>query len=114
MTPARILIVEDDRVVARDLAQQLTAMGHSVVGMTSRGEDALSRTLDTRADLVLMDIRLEGPIDGITAAQRIRDKCQCPVVFLTGYSDDATTRRAAEVEPFGYLLKPFQEPQLLT
>jgi CheY-like chemotaxis protein len=114
VTPARILIVEDDRVVARDLAQQLTSMGHSVAGMTSHGEDVLSRTLDTRADLVLMDIRVEGPVDGITAAQQVRDKCQIPVVFLTGYADDATTQRAGLTEPFGYLLKPFQEPQLLT
>jgi PAS domain S-box-containing protein len=114
VTPARILIVEDDRVVARDLAQQLASMGHTVAGMASRGEDVLSRTLDTRADLVLMDIRLEGPVDGITAAQQVRDKCQIPVVFLTGYADDATTRRAGLTEPFGYLLKPFQEPQLLT
>lgn len=113
VTPARILIVEDDRIVARDLAQQLTRMGHVVVGTTSRGEDALSRTLDTRADLVLMDIRLEGAVDGITAAQQIRDRCRIPVVFLTAYADDETTRRAGEAEPLGYLLKPFQEPQLL-
>lgn len=113
VTPARILIVEDDRIVARDLAQQLRRMGHVVVGTVSRGEDALSRTLDTRADLVLMDIRLEGAVDGITAAQQIRDRCRIPVVFLTAYADDATTRRAGEAEPFGYLLKPFQEPQLL-
>lgn len=113
MTPAHILIVEDDRIVARDLAQQLTRMGHVVVGTTSRGEDALSRTLDTRADLVLMDIRLEGAVDGITAARQIRDRCRIPVVFLTAYADDETTRRAGEAEPLGYLLKPFQEPQLL-
>jgi PAS domain S-box-containing protein len=113
VTPARILIVEDDRIVARDLAQQLTRMGHVVVGTTSRGEDALSRTLDTRADLVLMDIRLEGAVDGITAAQQIRDRCRIPVIFLTAYADDETTRRAGEAEPLGYLLKPFQEPQLL-
>ncbi|RYI88797.1 MAG: hybrid sensor histidine kinase/response regulator, partial [Acetobacteraceae bacterium] len=87
--------------------------GHVVVGTTSRGEDALSRTLDTRADLVLMDIRLEGAVDGITAAQQIRDRCRVPVIFLTAYADDETTRRAGAAEPLGYLLKPFQEPQLL-
>ena len=104
MKPARILIVEDDRVVARDIQRQLGRIGHAVVGMTARGEDAPQLALDTRPELVLMDIRLEGAVDGIEAAQQIREYCLIPVVFLTAYADDETVRRASLAEPFGYLL----------
>jgi PAS domain S-box-containing protein len=114
MTPARILIVEDDRVVARDIQQQLGRIGHAVVGMTARGEDALQLALDTRPEMVLMDIRLEGAMDGIDAAQQIREHCRIPVVFLTAYADDETVQRASLTEPFGYLLKPFEDSQLRT
>jgi PAS domain S-box-containing protein len=114
MTPARILIVEDDRVVARDIQQQLRRIGHQVLGMAVRGEEAVSLAMQTRPDLVLMDIRMEGDIDGVEAANRIREQCQSPVVFLTAYSDDETVRRASCAEPFGYLLKPFEDSQLRT
>ena len=114
MTPARILIVEDDRVVARDIQQQLQQIGHEVLGMAVRGEDAIALALETRPDLVLMDIRLGGNIDGIEAANQIRRQCQIPVIFLTAYSDDETVQRASQAEPFGYLLKPFEDSQLRT
>jgi PAS domain S-box-containing protein len=114
MTPVRILIVEDDRVVARDIQQQLTRIGHAVVGTTAAGEDALPLSLERRPDLVLMDIRLEGEMDGIDAAHQIRQRCQIPVIFLTAYADDETVHRASQTEPFGYLLKPFEDSQLRT
>jgi PAS domain S-box-containing protein len=114
MTPARILILEDDRVVARDIQKQLTRIGHEVLGMAVRGEDAVALALHMRPDLVLMDIRLGGTIDGVEAATQIRRRCQSPVVFLTAYSDDDTLRRASQAEPFGYLLKPFEDSQLRT
>lgn len=114
MTPARILVVEDDRVVARDIEQQLGRIGHAVAAVTARGEDAVRLALDLRPDLVLMDIRLEGDIDGIDAARQIRDHIYVPVVFLTAYADDETVRRASHTEPFGYLLKPFEDSQLRT
>jgi PAS domain S-box-containing protein len=114
MTPARVLVVEDDRVVARDIQQQLRRIGHDVVGSTARGEDAVGLALQSRPDLVLMDIRLEGKLDGIEAAAQIRDSCRTPVVFLTAYADDETVQRASLTEPFGYLLKPFEESQLRT
>jgi len=114
MIRARILIVEDDRVVARDIQQQLVRIGHTVVGMTTRGEDAVALSEATRPSLVLMDIRLEGPGDGIEAAQKIRERYQIPVVYLTAYADDETLRRASVTEPFGYLLKPFEDSQLRT
>jgi PAS domain S-box-containing protein len=114
MTPARILIVEDDRVVARDIQQQLSRIGHTVVGMTARGEDALALARSAQPELVLMDIRLEGGVDGIEAARQVREECRIPVVFLTAYADDETVRRASLTEPFGYLLKPFEDSQLRT
>lgn len=114
MNPARIMIVEDDRIVARDIREQLARTGHSVSGITSRGEAAVELAISTQPDLVLMDIRLEGDVDGIDAAKQIRVKCHIPVVFLTAYADDETVRRASQAEPFGYLLKPFEDLQLRT
>jgi C4-dicarboxylate-specific signal transduction histidine kinase len=114
MMRARVMVVEDDRIVARDISEQLGRIGHSVIGVTARGEAAVELAISNRPDLVLMDIRLEGEIDGIDAAQQIRAKCQIPVVFLTAYADDETVRRASHAEPFGYLLKPFEDLQLRT
>jgi C4-dicarboxylate-specific signal transduction histidine kinase len=111
---ARVMVVEDDRIVARDISEQLGRIGHSVIGVTARGEAAVELAISNRPDLVLMDIRLEGDIDGIDAARQIRATCQIPVVFLTAYADDETVRRASQAEPFGYLLKPFEDLQLRT
>ncbi|MGM4887248.1 sensor histidine kinase [Tardiphaga sp. 20_F10_N6_6] len=113
-TRARVMVVEDDRIVARDISEQLGRIGHSVIGVTARGEAAVELAISNRPDLVLMDIRLEGDIDGIDAARQIRGRCQIPVVFLTAYADDETVRRASQAEPFGYLLKPFEDLQLRT
>lgn len=114
MAPARILVVEDDRVVARDLAQQMSRAGHTVVGITARGEDALPLAAETLPDLVLMDVRLEGELDGIDTARLLRENLNLPVVFLTAYADEDTVRRATLTEPFGYVLKPFDDTQLRT
>jgi PAS domain S-box-containing protein len=114
MTVSRILIVEDDRIVARDIQQQLSRIGHTVVGVTPRGEDALPLTLQSQPHLVLMDIRLEGKTDGIDAADQIRQRCRVPVVYLTAHADEQTLKRAGVTEPFGYLLKPFEDSQLRT
>ena len=114
MIAARILIVEDDRIVARDIQHQLSRMGHVVVGMSASGEDAVRLACSQQPDLVLMDIRLEGEMDGIEAARRIRDAQRIPIVFLTAYANDEVVQRASLTEPFGYLLKPFEEPQMRT
>lgn len=111
---ARILIVEDDRVVARDIRSQLTQLGYLVVANTQRGDEAALLALELAPDLVLMDIRLEGDIDGVEAADLIRRQQAIPVVFLTAYADDPTVERATRTEPFGYLLKPFDDLQLRT
>jgi PAS domain S-box-containing protein len=115
---ARILIVEDDRIVARDIAQQLTHSGYTVVGSTASGEEAIALVAQAqdsqKPDLVLMDVRLEGKLDGIDTARRIRELRDLPIVFLTAYADDETVKRATAAEPFGYVLKPFDDVQLRT
>jgi PAS domain S-box-containing protein len=120
MTSARILIVEDDRIVARDIAQQMKRAGYVVAGTTASGEEALALVeqwqwqSEPGPDLVLMDVRLEGELDGIDTARRIRAACDIPVVFLTAYADEETIQRATTAEPFGYVLKPFDDVQLRT
>ncbi|HZV06746.1 MAG TPA: response regulator [Gemmataceae bacterium] len=114
MNAATILIVEDDRIVARDIQNRLTLLGYSVVGVTRFGEEAIQLAAQLHPDLVLMDIRLEGAMDGVTAAQEIRNHLHLPIIYLTAYADEETLDRARVTEPFGYLLKPFEERELRT
>src|SRR5262245_39460868 len=107
MSPPKILVVEDERIVARDIQNRLTQLGYEVAGITRSGEEAVRLADQFRPDLVLMDIRLDGAVDGVAAAQEIRERFQLPVVYLTAYADDDTLRRARVTEPFGYILKPF-------
>ncbi|MBW9051098.1 response regulator [Rhizobium mesosinicum] len=114
MTPASVVVVEDDRIVSRDIQHQLKRLGYTVVGTAVSGEEAVSEVARTKPDIVLMDIRLEGDVDGVVAADTIRERFRIPVIFLTAYADDETVSRASRSEPFGYLLKPFEESQLRT
>ncbi len=113
MNSERILIIEDESVVALDLRQRLENLGYQVVGHATRGEKGVQLALETKPDLIMMDIKLRGALDGIEAAQRIRAEIDIPIVFLTAFADQETIRRAALTGPFGYLLKPFDE-QLLS
>lgn len=108
----RILIVEDERIVAMDLAGTLTELGYSVAGMATRGEDAIEQAKRLNPNLILMDVRLAGKMDGIQAAQSIREERDVPVVYLTAHSDNETLRRAANTAASGYLVKPFKSPEL--
>lgn len=108
----RILIVEDERIVAGDIRSRLRRLGYSVVDMVSTGEDAIQRADTLRPDLVLMDIRIEGPMDGIEAAEAIRARFDIPVIYLSAYADKQTVERAKVTEPFGYLIKPFEDTEL--
>jgi two-component system sensor histidine kinase/response regulator len=110
----RILVVEDEALVARDIEHQLRHLGYQPVGHTGRGDEAIRLALALRPDLVLMDIQLTGPVDGISAAQAIREQCGLPVVFLTAFAADDVLARAKLTEPFGYILKPFSERELRT
>jgi PAS domain S-box-containing protein len=109
---AKVLIVEDEGIVAFDIQSRLERLGYSVVGNISSGEEAIATVVETSPDLVLMDIKLEGNIDGIEAAAQIRDHFQIPIVYLTAYTDDETLNRAKLTEPYGYILKPFESRDL--
>ncbi|OIN92370.1 MAG: hypothetical protein AUJ20_07980 [Comamonadaceae bacterium CG1_02_60_18] len=111
---AKILIVEDEVIVARDIAQQLQGLGYTVTGITAQGEQAIDLATQQKPDLVLMDIQLGGVMDGIAAAQIIRTQCAIPVIFLTAFAADDVLDRAKLTEPFGYILKPFTERELST
>ncbi|MCH8317010.1 MAG: response regulator [Bacteroidetes bacterium] len=111
---AKILIVEDELITARDIESCLKEFGYLVTGIVTSGEDAVKKTERSNPDLVLMDIRLKGKMDGIEAAQIIRDKFNIPVIYLTAHSDKETLKRAKITKPFGYVLKPFQENELHT
>lgn len=111
---ARILVVEDETVVARDIEQQLIELHYTPVGHATRGEDAILLTEQLRPDLVLMDIQLAGDMDGVSAARAIRDRFAVPVVFLTAFAADEVLARAKMVEPYGYILKPFSDRELRT
>jgi PAS domain S-box-containing protein len=108
----RVLIVEDDRIIAQDVQQTLTRMGYAYPIVVSSGEEAVQRAVDMKPDLVLMDIKLKGPMDGVEAAQRIRASLDIPIVYLTAYADEVTLRRAKITGPFGYILKPFEDEDL--
>jgi PAS domain S-box-containing protein len=109
---ARILIVEDDAIVARDLRASLTKMGYFVTGVAAAGEEALEMAGENRPDLVLMDIMFDGDIDGIETAQRMRDEHDVPVIYLTAYGDQATFDRAKQTLPLAFVLKPFDPQEL--
>jgi diguanylate cyclase (GGDEF)-like protein/PAS domain S-box-containing protein len=108
----RIQIVEDERIVALDLKHSLEALGYTVTGIAARGDDAIGQAERHHPDLVLMDIHLEGKVDGTEAARHIHQNLRIPVVFLTAYAEDETLARAAESVPYGYLLKPYELREL--
>jgi two-component system cell cycle sensor histidine kinase/response regulator CckA len=114
MSVPAILIVEDEVIIAADIANKLRRLGYEVVGLTNTGEKAIEIALQFRPSLVLMDIRLAGAMDGITAADAIRQACQLPVVFLSAHSDPCTVQRARQAEAFGFIMKPFEDRELHT
>jgi len=110
--PINLMLVEDERIVAFDLKRQLQGFGYQVCAVVASGEQAISRVATEKPDLVLMDIHLEGRMDGIEAAKQIRATHQIPVIFLTAYAEDDTLRRALDSRPFGYLIKPCEGREL--
>ncbi|WGV27709.1 hybrid sensor histidine kinase/response regulator [Halotia branconii] len=109
-----ILVVEDEAIVAKHLLNKLKKFGYRVIATVSSGQEAINKALESRPDLVLMDIRLKGQIDGVEAAQEIRKHLDIPIIYLTAYADENTVERAKNTDPFGYLLKPFKEKELQT
>jgi PAS domain S-box-containing protein len=112
MSDINILIVEDESIVAMDIKHRAEGLGYKVTDVTPSGEEALELVKVNPPDLILMDIVLKGQIDGIEAAQRIHDDFDIPVLYLTAYSDEETLKRAKITEPFGYIIKPFEDREL--
>jgi two-component system, response regulator PdtaR len=122
MANVEILIVEDERITAEDMKKALNSVGFEVPAIVSSGEAAIKAAEKFKPDLVLMDIKLEGEMDGIQAAEKIRSKLGIPIIYLTAYSDEKTVQRAKITEPsgfilkqpYGFLRKPFEESELNT
>ncbi|MTJ14539.1 GGDEF domain-containing response regulator [Anabaena sp. UHCC 0187] len=112
MTSVKILIVEDELLIANNLARKLTKLGYEIVEIVSSGENAIRIAGEKKPDLVLMDIVIKGDMDGIQAAAQIAKKYGIPVIYLTAYADIETLNRAKETTPFGYILKPFKDREL--
>ena len=112
MANAQVLVVEDASIIAKDIQDILRRLGYAVPVVVSSGEKAIQKAAEMHPDLVLMDIMLKGDMDGVEAAQQIRDRFHIPVVYLTAYADEDTLQRAKIAEPFGYILKPFEEREL--
>jgi CheY-like chemotaxis protein len=109
---AKILIVEDERIVAIDIKESLLRFGFHSIEIAVSGEEAIQKAERMQPDVVLMDIVLRGGIDGIEAAKVIKEQLGIPIIYLTAYSDDKTVQRAKVTKPVGYLLKPFHDKDL--
>jgi PAS domain S-box-containing protein len=114
MAGARILVVEDDRLLTAEIQRMLVNLGYEVTATAASGEEAIARAAETLPDLVMMDIVLKGNLDGVRAAEHINTRLDIPVVYLSAHSDETTLHRAKITEPYGYIVKPFEERELHT
>jgi CheY-like chemotaxis protein len=108
----KILIVEDEIITAKAIEQSLRNASYKVVGIAASGEEAIEKASHLRPDLILMDIKLKGLLDGVITTQRIQSDLDIPVVYLTALSDDETIKRVIASKAYGYLVKPFREREL--
>lgn len=108
----KILIVEDDMIIAANISLQLSKLGYEVTGIESRGEDAIKHALDNHPDIILMDIQLKGKLNGIEAAKQIQNKADIPLIYLTANSDDVSFQKAKETHPYAFISKPFTKLNL--
>ncbi len=109
---ARVLVVEDDQYISRDICESLEGFGYEIAAAVQSGEEAISKAVEVKPDLVLMDINLKGKLDGIQAAEMMHQKRPLPLVFLTALADETTLQRAKLAVPYGYLIKPFDPTEL--
>ena len=114
MRKTKILVVEDEIIVARDIRNMLVGLGYEVTAVVSRAMAAIKKAQETGPDIVLMDVMLQGKITGVEAAEQIYTNFSIPVVYLTAYADSTTVQQAKKTEPFGYIIKPFEERELQT
>ncbi len=112
MASARVMIVEDEGVIVLAIEAMLQKEGYVVACIASRGQEALEMAANATPDIVLMDVRLPGELDGIDTAKEMRSRLKIPVIFLTAHADEDTVQRAAETLPYGFLVKPFQVKEL--
>jgi PAS domain S-box-containing protein len=112
MSNTKVLIVEDEAIVAMDIKHRLENLKYNVTGIASSGEDALKMATETCPDIVLMDIMLDGKMDGVETAEKILERFYIPIIYLTAYADEKTLSRAKVTKPYGYILKPFEEMEL--
>lgn len=112
MDTAKILIVEDELLIATSLSKKLKKLGYQIADMVASGKEALATIKKASPDLVLMDIILQGDLDGIETAEKVRKKFNIPVIFLTAYSDDETLNRVEQSGAYGFILKPFKDREI--
>jgi len=108
----KIIIVEDERMIAEDIKNSLISMGYEVVAIYSCGEDVLAQLSGNEVDVILLDIMLDGDLTGIDTARLINKRYDIPIIFLTAYADNATINNASAVKPYAYILKPFDAKEL--
>ncbi|MFA7229353.1 MAG: response regulator, partial [Melioribacteraceae bacterium] len=114
MAENKILVVEDEMIISMELSHRLRRSGFDVVATAASGEDAIKKALELSPDLILMDIHIAGEIDGIQTAELIHSKEDIPIIYLTAFSDEKTLDRAKLTEPYGFLIKPFEQRELET
>ncbi|SDG08772.1 CheY chemotaxis protein or a CheY-like REC (receiver) domain [Methanolobus vulcani] len=112
MEDVKILVVEDENIIGLNIKKKLKSFGYTVPAIVSTGEEAIKMAEITFPDLILMDVRLKGNMDGVEAAGEIRKNFDIPVVYLTAYSDDEVLEKAKKTEPYGYIVKPFKANDL--
>jgi len=108
----KILVVEDDMIIAAKIALQLTNLGYEVTALVPRGEEALRHAAENPPDLVLLDIQLKGALDGVETARRLHESAQTPVIYVTANTDEATFQRAKATHPYGFIPKPIKHLDL--
>lgn len=112
MARFKILVVEDESIVARDIEYMLDRLGYRVSGVASRGKEAIEKALETHPDLILMDIKLKEDMNGIETARQIREHLDIPVIFMSASSDEASLKRARKTKPFYFVPKPIEISEL--
>ncbi|MBU0485533.1 MAG: response regulator [Proteobacteria bacterium] len=112
MAKTKIMVVEDEWIIANDIKDSLIEMKYMVTSIATSGEEAIRKAEEDRPDLILMDIVLKGEMDGIDAAKNIYDKLGIPIIYLTAYVNEYLVEKAKNSEHFGYLLKPFKDKEL--
>ena len=112
MEDTKILVVEDESIIALNIKKKLKGFGYTVPAIAATGEEAIKMAEITFPDLILMDVRLKGDMNGVEAAEEIRKSFDIPVIYLTAYSDDEVLEEAKKTEPYGYIVKPFKANDL--